>query len=123
MAPSAPAARRRLSRAAEFDAVYRRGRSAASRHLIVYVFARDPVDADAPRLGFSVSRKVGDAVARNRVKRVLREAAAAVAGELRGADVVVVARPGVAETIESRGFAWLADELRGLAARAAEARG
>jgi ribonuclease P protein component len=120
VAPSAPAARRRLSRAAEFDAVYRRGRSAASRHAIVYVFARDPSDDVPARFGFSVSRKVGGAVERNRVKRVLREAAATAAGSLHGVDVVVVARPGLAETLEARDFAWACEELRGLLARAAE---
>jgi ribonuclease P protein component len=40
--------------------------------------ARDPLPADAIRVGFTVSRKVGGAVARNRARRRLRAAAAAV---------------------------------------------
>ena len=93
--------------------VYRRGRSATDRHLVVYVFARDDRPAGSPpRLGLSVSRKVGDAVARNRVKRVLREQFAPLADGLPpGVDVVVIARPGAAEYVEERGSAALGARL------------
>src|SRR5207344_903482 len=90
--------RGRITRSGDFDAVYRRGRSASNRHLVVYAFARPPEAADAagPRLGLSVSRKVGPAVDRNRVKRVLRERFAALAPGLPGdTDYVVIARPGL----------------------------
>jgi ribonuclease P protein component len=114
--------RRRLSRAAEFDAVYRRGRSAASRHLVVYAFPRDAGDRDEARFGMSVSRKVGGAVERNRLKRLLREAFASLGDAApRGVDIVCVARPGVAEIADSRGLAWLADELRDVLTRSAGA--
>jgi ribonuclease P protein component len=68
--------RRRLSRSAEFERVYRQGRSKGNRFLVLYAFPRaDGVpDDEGPRLGLSVSRRVGGAVERNRVKRVLREA-------------------------------------------------
>ena len=66
--------RNRLSRSKDFDTVYRRGRSASSRYLVLHWFPRDD-DADGePRLGLAVPRSVGSAVARNRVKRLLREA-------------------------------------------------
>ncbi len=60
------AKRRRLSRSAEFERVYRQGRSKGNRFLVLYAFPReadaDAAPADGPRLGLSVSRKVGGAV-------------------------------------------------------------
>jgi ribonuclease P protein component len=111
---------RRLSRSADFDAVYRRGRSASSRHLVVYAFARDPGAVPAePRFGLTVSRKVGGAVERNRVKRLLREAAARVGPRLAAdVDLVIVARPGLAEALADERLDWLEAELHELATRA-----
>ena len=63
---------------------------------------------------------MGGAVERNRLKRQLREALATIDADLpRGCDLVVVARPGLPDAVEAQGFAWLADELRELAAKAA----
>jgi ribonuclease P protein component len=122
-AGTAPRRRARITRSGDFDAVYRRGRSAANRHLVVYAFSRDDRPGDAPaRLGLSVSRKVGGAVERNRVKRVLREQFAAIAPGLPGGiDVVVIARPGAAEYVEERGSAALGARLAELAERATAA--
>ncbi|WP_217922505.1 ribonuclease P protein component [Miltoncostaea oceani] len=119
-AGTAPRRRARITRSGDFDAVYRRGRSAANRHLVVYAFSRDDRPGDAPaRLGLSVSKKVGGAVERNRVKRVLREQFAAIAPGLPGGiDVVVIARPGAAEYVEERGSAALGARLAELAERA-----
>jgi ribonuclease P protein component len=106
LAPTKPRSsdRGRLSRSAEFERVYRQGRSTANRHLVVYAFPN--AATDQPRLGLSVSRKVGGAVERNRVKRVLREAFARAEATLRpGQDVVVVARPSAAELVERDGLA------------------
>jgi ribonuclease P protein component len=108
---------RRLSRSAEFERVYRQGRSVANRHLVLYAFPNESIDR--PRLGLSVSRKVGGAVERNRVKRLLREAFDGVELELRGGhDVVVVARPEARELAEREGLVGIDGALEDLIARA-----
>jgi len=86
--------RRRLSRSAEFERVYRQGRSKGNRFLVLYAFPREDSEGEGPRLGLSVGRRVGGAVERTRVKRVLREAFWEEARRLpEGSDYVVVARP------------------------------
>ena len=99
-----PPKRRRLSRSAEFERVYRQGRSKSNRYLVLYVFPRTEEDDDGPRLGLTVSKKVGGAVERNRVKRCLKDAFWAEAERLpAGADYVAVARPDVLEVAEKDG--------------------
>ncbi|MDX6647223.1 MAG: ribonuclease protein component [Miltoncostaeaceae bacterium] len=118
-APTTRPRRGRITRSGDFDAVYRRGRSAANRHLVLYAFARPAAPPDEPpRLGLSVSRKVGGAVERNRVKRVLREQFCQLAPRLpRSIDFVVIARPGLAEHLEQHGSAALGARLCELAER------
>jgi ribonuclease P protein component len=118
--PTAP--RRRLTRSADFDAVYRRGRSRTSRHLVLYVFPREPADGDPARVGITAPRKVGGAVVRNRLRRQLREAFAELGpSAARGADVAIVVRPGFDAAVETNGHAWLVDQLRELLAAEAGA--
>src|ERR671930_851745 len=107
----------RLSRSRDFDAVYRHGRSASTRFLVLYWFPQE--EPGEPRFGFSVPRAVGNSVARNRIKRQLRELWRARLGEVRaGHDFVLIVRPGLPEAVEANGFDWLGeggDEVLGKA--------
>ncbi len=122
----------RLRRPAEFELAVRQGRRASSPTLVVHALVTsDAADSStsaaadsraepgeervresvspgspqmAPRVGIVVSRAVGTAVQRNRVKRVLRESFWEVAGDLpTDHDFVLVARRDMAELIEREG--------------------
>jgi ribonuclease P protein component len=116
--------RGRLSRSGDFERVYREGRSHSNRFLVLYAFPRGPSergegDADAVRLGVSVSRKVGGAVNRNAVKRAIREAFWDSADALPADhDFVLVARPDAAGLVERDGMPGVAAALRELLAEA-----
>ena len=108
----------RLSRSAEFDRVYRHGRSVANRYLVLYAFPREGADGP-PRVGLSVGRKVGGAVERNHVKRLLRAACARhVAALPAGHDIVLVARAAARELGEADGLAGIDAALVELLAKA-----
>lgn len=103
--------RYRLSRSRDFDTVYRHGRSVSTRFLTLYWFPREE-DGDEPRLGVAVPKSGGSAVVRNRLKRQLREAWRERLEAVRpGCDYVLVARPGLAESVESRGAEWLGERI------------
>ena len=83
---------RRLRKSADFAATRAEGRSWADKLLVVGV---RPNGTETTRFGFSVSKRIGNAVVRNRIKRRLREVARA-ASVKEGFDVVVIVRQDVA---------------------------
>ena len=103
-----PATTLRLKRRAEFLRVAARGRKLALPGVVLQVLGRG--DTAPVRLGFTVTKKVGNAVIRNRTRRRLKEAARLLltAHPLCGADLVLVGRAGT----RGRPFPALQDDLR-----------
>jgi len=86
----------RLTDKRDFQKVFHHGRSFANRYLVLYYLPNR--QSEHFRVGFSVSKKVGKAVVRNRVKRLLREAFRLEKdGVKEPIDFVVIARPSAAD--------------------------
>jgi ribonuclease P protein component len=100
----------RLTKPGEFALVYRQGRSWSSGPLVLRAM---PNGLPVTRYGFSVSRRIGNAVTRNRVKRWLREIVRAESVRA-GYDIVMVAR----STAPEAGFAGLKVATEALLKRA-----
>ncbi len=109
----------RLKRRAEFLRVAARGRKVAVAGLVLQALARP--DDGPVRLGFTVTKKVGNAVVRNRTRRRLKEAARLLlrAAPVQGADLVLIGR----EATRKRPFTALLDDLRRALGRAGVAAG
>ena len=105
----------RLKRRADFLLVANRGRRVVMPGVVVQALTRP--DGRPVRLGFTVTKKLGDAVDRNRSRRRLKEAARLLLREheLSGLDLVLVGRAAT----RTRPFAALIDDLRGALARLA----
>lgn len=91
--------RNRLRNSTDFAAVFRGARRAGgsrsgSRLMVIHANPTDTRVGEPPRVGFVVSKAVGNAVVRNRTKRVLRALMRARIGQVPdGVDVVVKANP------------------------------
>ena len=78
----------------EFRRVYQRGTSVADRFLVIYCF---PTQNNGTKFGYSISKKVGGAVIRNRLRRILKEICRKHQDKLRpGWDIIIIARLPVA---------------------------
>ena len=84
--------RYRLKKNRAFQYVYRRGHSVACRNLVMLLAPGREL-----KIGFSVSKKTGNAVTRNRIKRRLRECFRPYLGDVKTGLYVIVARPAAAE--------------------------
>ena len=79
-----------LTRNNDFRRLYKRGKSLVDRNIVVY-YAKNRLDAN--RVGFTVGKKVGGAVTRNRAKRLMRESFRLLEpGLAQGFDFVLVSR-------------------------------
>jgi ribonuclease P protein component len=104
----------RLRKRAEFVAAQGQGKKLHSDNFLVFVRTRRAVDRPPARLGVTVSKKVGGAVARNRVKRMVREAFRRQKKSFPpGIDVVFVAKRAAADVA----FVRVVEEIKKLCHR------
>lgn len=81
----------RIKKNQEFQHVFKNGKSFANRQLVIYFIEKQ--QQNHFRIGLSVSKKVGNAVVRNRVKRFLRQAFLELKEEMKQPlDIVIIAR-------------------------------
>jgi len=86
----------RVKKNKEFQAAFQKGHSFANRQFVVYSLHK--ADQDYFRIGLSVSKKIGNAVTRNRIKRYVRQAIFELNDQLAaGKDYVIIARKPTAD--------------------------
>ncbi|CAH0344888.1 Ribonuclease P protein component [Bacillus sp. CECT 9360] len=86
----------RIKKNDEFQNVFQKGESFANRQFVVYVLEKP--NQEYFRIGLSVSKKIGNAVVRNQIKRYIRQSFLELMDEVKsGQDYVVIARKPAAE--------------------------
>jgi ribonuclease P protein component len=108
MPAASPSAPGRLKRRAEFLRIASKGRKAPMPGVVLQALRR--ADDKPARLGFTVTKKVGNAVVRNRTRRRLKEAARLLLNDrpVTGCDLVLIGRDGT----RARDFRLLQDDIR-----------
>ena len=87
-----------LRKQADFDAVYKRGRSVGDKYVVIFYLKNG---LDHTRTGFLASKKVGNSVKRNRARRLMRESYRQIKDKIpQGYDIILIAR----NTISDRSF-------------------
>ncbi|RFU67254.1 ribonuclease P protein component [Peribacillus saganii] len=86
----------RIKKNDEFQLVFQKGKSFANRQFVIYIL--DKPEQDHFRIGLSVSKKIGNAVMRNQIKRYIRQAFLELMDDVKiGRDLIIIARKPVAE--------------------------
>lgn len=86
----------RLRESEDFQKVFQKGKSVANRQFVVYLLPKE--EEGQLRIGVSVSKKIGKAVVRNRVKRLIREAIRHMLPQITWTgDLIIIARAPLAE--------------------------
>jgi ribonuclease P protein component len=86
----------RIKKNEDFQQIFRKKKSVANRQFVIYLM--DKPEQKHFRVGLSVSKKLGNAVTRNRIKRYIREAIKEIKGNLyENKDFIVIARHPVSE--------------------------
>ena len=98
----------RLRRRRQFLAIQRDG---VRRHTSHLVFIRKRGETEWPRLGVTVSARVGNSVQRNRIKRLLREVFRHRRADLAPCDLVVIAKTGAGELTYGQAAREFSDAL------------
>ena len=87
-----------LRKQADFDAIYKRGRSVGDKYVVIFYLKNG---LDHTRTGFLASKKVGNSVKRNRARRLMRESYRQIKDKIpQGYDIILIAR----NTITDRSF-------------------
>jgi ribonuclease P protein component len=81
----------RIKKNAEFQEIFKKGKSVANRQFVVYSFKRN--DNENFKFGLSVSKKVGNSVTRNQIKRYLRQTLLELSDHIhKNVEFIIIAR-------------------------------
>ncbi len=86
----------RIKKNEEFQEVFKKGQSFANRQFVIYILEK--ADQDHFRIGLSVSKKIGNAVTRNQIKRYIRQSFLELQDDVsKGKDYIIIARKPASE--------------------------